>query len=58
MTEDDILDLYGQCRREKCICLTTGWLGSKCLSWVSFGAKTFDELKIAQQNLNKAKKGS
>lgn len=52
MTKDDILDLYGQCAREKCTCLTTGWLGRRCSSWVSFGAENFEELRLAQEKFN------
>mgnify|MGYP000058226284 CR=1 FL=1 len=52
MSKDDILDLYGQCSRGKCICLITGWLGRKCSSWNSFGAETFDELKVAQKEFS------
>ena len=56
MTEDEILDFYGQCTKEKCNCITVGWIGRKCPFWKSFGAKTFGELKIAQQNFTEAKK--
>lgn len=52
MTEDEILDFYGQCTKEKCHCITIGWIGRRCPYWKSFGARTFDELKVAQEKFS------
>lgn len=50
-TEIYLANNYGACKSAKCFCLTNGWLGTKCVNWKPFGAKTFEELGKIQNDL-------
>ena len=46
-----IRDNYGLCVAEPCACRRTAWIGTACPNFRTFDAKTWDELRVAQQEL-------
>lgn len=55
MKEKDLSDYiknnYGICLKDKCNCITTGWIGCLCLNWKSCNCNTFEELRQWQKEL-------
>jgi hypothetical protein len=52
---DYIKDNYGLCAKDKCHCLTMGWLGRTCPNWKSSDCNTFEELSVWQKELKNEK---
>lgn len=44
-------DNFGLCEKDKCHCLTLGWLGRNCLNWKSCNCNTYEELRQWQKEL-------